>query len=82
MSTMAYSIEQGQYGKEFTVELEKLMDNVNAFCVMCALVVLEKLGLQKTEDNSYFWNPEGDLSTIINVKDCEKALKNRHPPSN
>jgi hypothetical protein len=65
---MAYSIEKGRSGKSFNVSIETLMKNLQAFCVLCAMVSSEKLGIIKVEDNSYFWKPEGKLNIILNEK--------------
>jgi hypothetical protein len=74
LSVMAYSIEKGRSGKSFNVEIETLMKNVEAFCGMCAMVLMEKLDIAKVDDGSYFWDPQANLTILLN-KDFDEIFK-------
>jgi hypothetical protein len=80
MSIIAYIIEKGQYGNQFSVDVEKLILNSNAFYDACVLSFLEKLGKIKCIHDCYFWAPDQDFTIKVFCKDelsdLVKEIKN------
>lgn len=66
LSTMAYSFEQTQYGNQFEISIEEIININKAFIVCCALALQEKHDMINVKDESFFFVYNGRLEIRLN----------------
>ena len=69
IAIMAYNIEKAKDARQFTVEIMEFCKACDAFSITCGLAACEKNGDLKVTDNSYFFDPKGDLK-IEMLNEC------------